>query len=135
MGGYKGYGWAATVELLCTAFQSGPFGEELAGVDRKTGAKKPMPLGHVFLAIDIESMCDLSTFKKNAGNFLRTVRGSRKDPKVEGTLTSNMLSLHGRDLVASGLPVNQSTVLEPRRWRLEAFTSRLLCKRVRRASA
>ena len=32
MGGYKGYGWAATVELLCTAFQSGPFGEELAGV-------------------------------------------------------------------------------------------------------
>ena len=22
MGGYKGYGWATTVELLCTAFQS-----------------------------------------------------------------------------------------------------------------
>ncbi|EKX42168.1 hypothetical protein GUITHDRAFT_74129, partial [Guillardia theta CCMP2712] len=86
MGGYKGYGWAATVELLCTAFQSGPFGEELAGVDRKTGAKKPMPLGHIFLAIDIESMCDLPTFKKNAGNFLRAVRSSKKDPKGPGRI-------------------------------------------------
>ena len=26
LGGYKGYGWAAAVELLCTAFQQGPFG-------------------------------------------------------------------------------------------------------------
>ncbi|KAH8065137.1 oxidoreductase [Aureococcus anophagefferens] len=43
MGGYKGYGWATTVELLCTAFQSGPFGEAVCGIDRATGAKKPMP--------------------------------------------------------------------------------------------
>merc|ERR1719491_842462 len=64
MGGYKGYGWATTVELLCTAFQSGPFGEEVCGVDRATGKPKPMPLGHFFLAIDIESLCSLKTFKR-----------------------------------------------------------------------
>ena len=34
MGGYKGYGWALAVELMCTAFQHGPFGAQLAGVDR-----------------------------------------------------------------------------------------------------
>jgi LDH2 family malate/lactate/ureidoglycolate dehydrogenase len=56
LGGYKGYGWALTVELLATAFQSGPFGEDVCGIDRATGAKKPMPLGHYFLAIDIEKV-------------------------------------------------------------------------------
>ena len=28
LGGYKGYGWATAVEFLCTAFQSGPWGED-----------------------------------------------------------------------------------------------------------
>lgn len=86
MGGYKGYGWATTVELLCTAFQSGPFGEEVCGVDRATGQPKPMPLGHFFLAINIESLCSLETFKKNTGNLLRALRGSKKSPKGPGKI-------------------------------------------------
>ena len=86
MGGYKGYGWATTVELLCTAFQSGPFGEEVCGVDRETGKPKPMPLGHFFLAINIESICSLQTFKRNTGNLLRALRGSMKSPKGPGRI-------------------------------------------------
>ncbi|KAH8046352.1 oxidoreductase [Aureococcus anophagefferens] len=78
MGGYKGYGWAATVELLCTAFQSGPFGEAVCGIDRATGAKKPMPLGHFFLAIDIAPLCPLDTFERNSTKLLDALRGSRK---------------------------------------------------------
>jgi L-2-hydroxycarboxylate dehydrogenase (NAD+) len=80
MGGYKGYGWATTVELLCTAFQSGPFGEDVCGIDRRTGAKKPMPLGHFFLAIDIEAICPLATFKTNASSLLAALRASNKAP-------------------------------------------------------
>ena len=79
--GYKGYSWATVVELLSTAFQSGPFGEGTCGVDRKTGKKIPMPLGHYFLAIDIESICPLDTFKTNAGNLLRAIRESKKSPR------------------------------------------------------
>jgi len=86
MGGYKGYGWATTVELLCTAFQSGPFGEDVCGVDRATGEPRPMPLGHFFLAIDVESLCPLDTFKKNAGSLLRALRGSRKSPRGPGRI-------------------------------------------------
>jgi L-2-hydroxycarboxylate dehydrogenase (NAD+) len=86
MGGYKGYGWATTVELLCTAFQSGPFGDEVCGIDRETGAPKPMPLGHFFLAINIESLCSLETFKKNTGNLLRALRQSMKSPKGPGRI-------------------------------------------------
>jgi L-2-hydroxycarboxylate dehydrogenase (NAD+) len=85
-GGYKGYSWATVVELLSTAFQSGPFGEDVCGVDRKTGKKKPMPLGHYFMAIDIEAICPLETFKENAGNLLRAIRASKKSPLGPGRI-------------------------------------------------
>mmetsp|Transcript_11838 Transcript_11838/g.15775 ORF Transcript_11838/g.15775 Transcript_11838/m.15775 type:complete len:160 (+) Transcript_11838:1218-1697(+) len=86
MAGYKGYGWATIVESLSTAFQSGPFGEEVCGIDRKTGKKKPMPLGHFFLAINIESICPLDTFKNNTGKLLRALRESRKSPTGPGRI-------------------------------------------------
>ena len=86
MGGYKGYGWALTTELLCTAFQSGGFGDEICGIDRSTGAKKPMALGHYFLAIDIEKITPIDTFKDNVSKLLTAVRGSRKDPTGPGRI-------------------------------------------------
>ncbi|CAE7440076.1 mdh, partial [Symbiodinium microadriaticum] len=86
MGGYKGYGWAAVVELLSIAFQSGEFGSLLSGVDQETGAPRPMRLGHFFLAIDVEALCDLSEFKKTSGDFLSFLRNSTKDPKGPGRI-------------------------------------------------
>ena len=78
---YNYLGWALTVELLSTAFQSGPFGEDVCGIDRSTGKPTPMPLGHYFLAIDIEKLCPLDTFKANASNLLHAVRSSKKSPQ------------------------------------------------------
>lgn len=86
MAGYKGYGWATVVETLCTAFQSGPFGEDVCGIDRETGKPKPMPLGHFFLAINIESLCSLDTFKRNTGNLLKALRASKKSPAGPGRI-------------------------------------------------
>mmetsp|Transcript_30006 Transcript_30006/g.28900 ORF Transcript_30006/g.28900 Transcript_30006/m.28900 type:complete len:457 (-) Transcript_30006:134-1504(-) len=86
MAGYKGYGWATTVELLCTAFQSGPFGEDICGVDRETGKPKPMPLGHFFLAIDIEKLCPLDVFQANTQSLLNALRGSTKSPTGPGRI-------------------------------------------------
>ena len=77
----QGYSWATVVELLSTAFQSGPFGSAISGVDPKTGKPAPMALGNYFLAIDIEALVDVEVFKKNAGNLLRFIRGSQKDPR------------------------------------------------------
>lgn len=86
MGGYKGYGWATVVELLSTAFQSGPYGRAVSGVDPATGGPAPMPLGHFFLAIDIEKLCDLETFRANAGHLLGFIRNSAKDPTGPGRI-------------------------------------------------
>lgn len=86
LGGYKGFGWATVVELLSTAFQSGPFGPDVCGKDRVTGKPMPMPLGHYFLAIDISALVDLETFKTNSGNLLRFLRNSAKDPRGPGRI-------------------------------------------------
>jgi len=45
-----------------------------------------MPLGHYFLAIDIEALCPLETFKENAGKLLRAMRASRKSPRGPGRI-------------------------------------------------
>jgi len=84
--GYKGYGWATAVELLCTAVQSGPWGADVCGVDRETGKPAPMPLGHFFMAVDLEPLVPVETFKNNAGKLLQALRGSRKDPRGPGRI-------------------------------------------------
>jgi len=55
-------------------------------VDRATGAKKPMPLGHFFLAIDIEALCPVDTFSENSGKLLRALRASKKSPRGPGRI-------------------------------------------------
>ena len=55
-------------------------------MDRNTGEPKPMPLGHYFLALDIEHLCPLEEFKKNAGNLLRALRASKKSPLGPGRI-------------------------------------------------
>ena len=86
VGDYKGYGWALLVELLSSAIQSGPFGSELSGVDPETGEKKSMPLGHFFLAVDLESMVDLDVFKGNVVRVLDAARSGALNPKGEGRI-------------------------------------------------
>jgi LDH2 family malate/lactate/ureidoglycolate dehydrogenase len=62
----------------------GPWGEDICGVNRATGKLKAMPLRLFFLAIDVEKFCPMDTFKKNTGEFLEALRGSRKAPTGPG---------------------------------------------------
>jgi hypothetical protein len=45
-----------------------------------------MPLGHFFLAIDVEALVDLTSFEKTAGDLLRFLRNSQKDPRGPGRI-------------------------------------------------
>jgi LDH2 family malate/lactate/ureidoglycolate dehydrogenase len=78
-GGYKGYGYAAVVEIMSAAFQNGSFMKDLLGFD-KDGNKIPYPLGHFFIAIDVDAFVGLDSFKKTAGEILRKLRESDKAP-------------------------------------------------------
>ena len=85
--GYKGYGYATVVEVLCAALQDGAYLKMLNGFDEQ-GKKIPYPLGHFFLAIDISEFIDLDRFKEIAGTIMRELRASRKAPGEERIYTA-----------------------------------------------
>ena len=78
-GGYKGYSYATVVEVLSSALQDGSYLKALSGVD-EDGKKIPYPLGHFFLAINIENFISPSLFKQIAGSIMRDLRKAKKAP-------------------------------------------------------
>ncbi len=86
-GGYKGYGYAAIVEVFSAALQGGSYLKALNGFDAE-GNKIPYPLGHFFIAIDPEEFMGLKEFKRIAGNIMRDLRASKKAPGQERIYTA-----------------------------------------------
>ncbi len=79
MGGYKGYGYAAAVEILSAALAGGLFMKDLTNKD-ENGDMRPYHLGHFFIVIDPEFFMGRETFRKTTGNILRELRASKKAP-------------------------------------------------------
>jgi len=84
--GYKGYGYAAVVEILSSALQAGNFMKALTGWQE--GKRKPIELGHFFMAIDPEAFLGLDSFKRTAGEIARRLRGSAREPGQERIYTA-----------------------------------------------
>lgn len=87
LGGYKGYGYAAVVEILSAALQSGIFLRALDGKD-ENGNARPYHLGHFFMAIDTEAFMGADAFKKTCGDILRDLRNSQKAPGQDRIYTA-----------------------------------------------
>jgi L-2-hydroxycarboxylate dehydrogenase (NAD+) len=112
LAGYKGYGYATAVEILCAALQQGAFLQMLNGTD-KNGRKIPYPLGHFFLAINIAHFTPPASFKKIAGDILRQLRASRKMPGADRIFTAGEKEyLASRERKKTGVPVNRETQKE-----------------------
>jgi L-2-hydroxycarboxylate dehydrogenase (NAD+) len=106
-GGYKGYGYATVIEILCAALQAGSFLKMLTGFDN--GKKVPYHLGHFFMAIDISHFIEPASFKKTAGDILREIRSSKKMPGHDRIYTAGEKEyLAWLDRKDRGVPVNKS---------------------------
>lgn len=109
-GGYKGYGYATAVEVLCAALQAGPFLKGITGVN----------LGHFFLAVDISAFTDPVEFRRSAGEIMRTLRGARRmpdQPRIYTAGEKEHLATIQRD--RDGIPLNPSLLADMRAMRDE----------------
>ena len=79
LAGYKGYGYAAVVEILSAALSGGEFMKALSGVD-PSGKPQMYHLGHFFFVIDPDAFMGREEFKKIAGDICRALRASKKAP-------------------------------------------------------
>ena len=105
--GYKGYGYATLVELLSAALQDGIYLKDTIGIVED--GQKWLKVGHFFLAIDIESFLPLEVFKKTAGNIMRGLRSSKKEPGADRIYTAgekeyDVMTSRGK----TGIPLNKS---------------------------
>ncbi len=108
-GGYKGYGFATVVEILAAALSQGAFLKALSGKDEH-GKDIPIPIGHFFLAVDIECFTDLAAFKKTTGDILRALRASAKAPGRERIYTCGEKEwLAWEEREGRGAPLDQGT--------------------------
>lgn len=87
MGGYKGYGYAAVVEILSAAFTGSQFMKALNGMDAE-GKPEMYHLGHFFFVVDPEAFMGREVFKKTAGDICRALRASKKAPGCERIYTA-----------------------------------------------
>ena len=87
MAGYKGYGYAAVVEILSAALAGGEFMKALSGVD-ENGKPRMYHLGHFFFVVDPDAFMGQETFRKTAGDICRALRASKKAPGQERIYTA-----------------------------------------------
>ncbi|MEQ8235316.1 MAG: Ldh family oxidoreductase [Syntrophomonadaceae bacterium] len=107
-GGYKGYGYAAVVEILSAALQGGSYLKALSGFNA-LGNRQPYHLGHFFMAVDIEAFIDLAAFKAITGDILRQLRASRKAPGEARIYTAGEKEyLAWQERKDQGVPVNEA---------------------------
>lgn len=111
LGGYKGYGYAMAVELLCAILQDGIYGKDLDGKD-ENGNKRPYHLGHFFIAIDTDHFLGEELCRKKAGEILRSVRASKKAPGAERIFTAGEKEYLTRMARTDGVPINRSVQKE-----------------------
>ncbi len=85
--GYKGYGYAAVVEILSAALSAGPFMKALTGVSAD-GKPQMYHLGHFFFVVNPDFFVGLDEFKKTAGDICRALRASKKAPGCDRIYTA-----------------------------------------------
>ncbi len=108
LGGHKGYGFAATAELLCAAFQDGAFLKGLSGLTDE-GEHTRFKVGHFFIAIDPDHFMGLDVLQRIAGSILRSLRESEKAPGVDRILTAGEKEFLAEKRVREqGVPLNEA---------------------------
>ena len=107
LGGYKGYGFALFVEFLSAVLQDGAYGKALTGKG-ENGEKVPFHLGHFFIAIDTNHFMGEDVCRKKAGDIIRAIRASKKQPGAERIYTAGEKEYEVRLARKDGVPINES---------------------------
>ena len=108
LAGYKGYGFAAVVEILSAALSGGQFMKALTGA-APDGSPQMYHLGHFFFVVDPDAFMGKETFRKVAGDIRRVLRASKKAPGQSRIYTAGEKEyLAWLDRKDKGVPVNDS---------------------------
>ena len=75
-GGYKGYGSALMVDILCGVLAGGSFGPQVGSLI-KGDDSKPTDKSFFFLALKISAFCPLREFKRRVADYVELIKTSQ----------------------------------------------------------
>lgn len=111
--GYKGYGLALLVDVLCGVLSGSAFGPEVDNLQRpaKPGEVVAPRVGHFFLALDIARFMPLEEFKARLGELFEVLKRSpkaldRTTIYVHGEKEQTRARLHEQ----SGIPITENVL-------------------------
>lgn len=115
--GYKGYGYAAAVEILSAALAGGQYMKALTGLSPE-GKPQMYHLGHFFFVVDPDAFLGREEFRRIAGEICRALRASKKAPGQDRIYTAGEKEyLTWLDRKDKGVPIGkdlQREILEVR---------------------
>jgi LDH2 family malate/lactate/ureidoglycolate dehydrogenase len=83
LGGYKGYGLAIMVEILCAVLSGGLMGSELGGIRVKD---RPMGVGQVFIAIDAARFMPIEVLEERVTKLSKMMKTTPPAPGYDEVL-------------------------------------------------
>ena len=104
IGGYKGYGLALMFGLLAGTLNGAAMGRST--IDFNNDESTPTNTGQAIMAISVEAFGDVTAFKRNVDEVVRTMRGAKRLPGVERIWLPGEQSSHKRqDRSKNGIPM------------------------------
>ena len=95
IGGYKGYGLAVLVEVLCGILTGASFLSGVKGWINESGIAADQ--GHAFIAIDVNAIMPIDTFKARMDAMIREIKGAPKAAEVERIYLPGEMEWERRD--------------------------------------
>jgi ureidoglycolate dehydrogenase (NAD+) len=95
MAGYKGYGLAVLVEVLCGILTGASFLSGIQGWINQSGT--PADQGHAFIAIDVNALMPIDTFKARMDAMIREIKAAPKAAGAERIYLPGEMEWERRD--------------------------------------
>lgn len=110
-GGYKGYGLALAVEILCSTLTGMPAGPDVARMFPVDGRRRK--LGHFFVAIDIARFTGLRNFRSRLSALLKALRTVPPTPGNRGVQVAGDPEWTNFDIrQLRGIPLSRSDLAD-----------------------
>ena len=95
VGGYKGYGLAVLVEVLCSILTGASFLSGVKGWINESGIAADQ--GHAFIAIDVNTIMPIDTFKARMDAMIREIKAAPPATDVERIYLPGEMEWERRD--------------------------------------
>ena len=112
IGGYKGYGIALAIDLLCGVMTGSNYGTHFPGF-LADNMKDPTDVGSIFAAINVQSFMDLPDFQAGMDKAIREIKTSTKAEGVKRIYIPGEIEFETKTRrLSEGIPIPEVVVKE-----------------------